>query len=118
MSSSRFESFKHFFWNPDTETFLGRTWESWAKLVAFYITLYTCLAGIWSVYFYIFHLTISDRYPKWQLADSLIGTNPGLGMRPQSPSDRVESALISYRQGPDGDYQHWVDDLVEYLEGE
>lgn len=67
------------------------------------------------MYFYIFHLTISDKYPKWQLEESLIGTNPGLGVRPQSPRKRVDSALISFMEGPNGDYKHWVDDLSEFL---
>lgn len=113
--TSRFENFKRFVWNPETKKCLGRTGDSWAKLIAFYIALYTCLAAIWSMYFYIFHLTISDKYPKWQLEESLIGTNPGLGVRPQSPRKRVDSALISFMEGPNGDYKHWVDDLSEFL---
>lgn len=95
---------------------MGRSGDSWLKLIGFYIALYSCLAAIWSIYFYIFHLTISEKYPKWQLEESLIGTNPGVGLRPQSPRERVESALISYREGEDGDYEHWVNDLNIFLE--
>lgn len=116
MKTSRLENFKRFVWNPETRKCLGRSGESWAKLIAFYIALYSCLAAIWTVYFQIFHLTISDRYPKWQLGESLIGTTPGLGLRPQSPRQRVDSALISFKEGPDGDYKHWVEDLNQFLE--
>lgn len=116
MKSNKFQEFKRFFWNPQSRTCLGRTGDSWLKLIAFYITLYTCLAAIWSIYFYIFHLTISDKHPKWQLEESLIGSNPGLGLRPQSPRQRVESALISFKQGENGDFKHWVDDLNDFLE--
>lgn len=112
---ARWENVKLFFWNPQSKTCMGRTGDSWAKLIAFYITLYTCLAAIWALYFHMFHLTISDRYPKWQLGESIIGTNPGLGLRPKSPRQRVESALIHYHEGPDGDYKYWVDDISEYL---
>jgi len=115
MKMSKFENFKSFVWDPQTRKCMGRTGESWAKLIAFYITLYTCLAAIWAIYFYLFHLTISDKYPKWQLGESLIGTNPGVGLRPQSPRQRVESALISFKGGQDGDYKHWVDDLNDFL---
>lgn len=115
-SKSKLEGFKMFFWNPETRKCMGRTGDSWAKLIAFYITLYSCLAAIWSIYFYLFHLTISDKYPKWQLEESLIGSNPGVGVRPQSPRHRVESALISFHEGPEGDYMHWVEDLNEYLQ--
>lgn len=113
--TSKYENFKRFLWNPQARTCMGRTGDSWLKLIAFYITLYTCLALIWSLYFYIFHLTISDKHPKWRLDESLIGSNPGLGLRPSSPRKRVESALISYTEGPDGDFKHWVDNLNEFL---
>lgn len=116
MKSANIQEIKLFFWNPQTRKCLGRTGESWLKLIAFYIALYTCLAAIWTIYFYIFHLTISTKYPKWQLDESIIGTNPGVGLRPQSPHQKVESALISYRKGLDGDYQHWVEDLKQFLE--
>lgn len=116
MKSSKLENFKCFVWNPQTKTCLGRTGYSWLKLIAFYIALYTCLAAIWTIYFYIFHLTITDKHPKWLLEESIIGTNPGLGLRPGSPSHKVESALISFKQDPDGDYQHWVDNLNEFLQ--
>lgn len=116
MKSSKFEDFKLFLWDPQTRKSLGRTGDSWAKLIGFYIVLYSCLAAIWSIYFYIFHLTISEKYPKWQLEESIIGTNPGVGHRPQSPRQRVESALIAFREGPDGDYEHWVEDLNVFLE--
>lgn len=112
----KLENFKLFLWNPQTRQSMGRTGDSWLKLIAFYIALYSCLAAIWSLYYSLFHLTISDRYPKWQLDESIIGSNPGVGMRPQSPRQRIESALISYRQGFNGDFKHWVDDLNEYLD--
>lgn len=115
MKSSKLEELKLVFWNPQTRTCLGRTSDSWAKLIGFYIVLYSCLAAIWSVYFYLFHLTISPNYPKWQLEESLIGTNPGLGLRPQNPRQKVESALISFREGSDGNFKHWIDDLDDYL---
>lgn len=114
----RLDNLKLFFWNPQTKMSMGRSRSSWLKLIGFYIALYTCLAAIWTLYFHIFHLTISDKYPKWQLAESLIGTNPGLGLRPQSPRQRVESALISFREGPDGDFEHWVKDINQFLERE
>lgn len=111
----KLEDFKHFLWNPQAKTCMGRTGDSWIKLIAFYIALYTCLATIWIIYFQIFHLTISSKEPKWQLEESIIGTNPGVGIRPQSPRARVESALISWKEGPDGNFKHWVDDIDEFL---
>ena len=111
----KIDSIKQALWNPQTKTCLGRTGDSWLKIIGFYICLYTCLAGIWSAYYGLFHLTISDKHPKWTLSESIIGTNPGVGMRPQNPRERVESALIHYREGSNGDFKHWVDNINEYL---
>jgi sodium/potassium-transporting ATPase subunit beta len=108
-------SIKQALWNPQTKTCLGRTGDSWLKIIGFYVCLYSCLAAIWSMYYGIFHLTISDKYPKWTLGESIIGTNPGVGMRPHSPRERVESALIHYREGSNGDFQHWVENISGYL---
>lgn len=113
---SKLDSVKLFFWDPRTKKCMGRTGESWLKIIAFYIALYIVLAALWSVFFLIFQQTISDRYPKWQLEESLIGTNPGLGFRPQNPPSRIDSALISYKTGASGDYEHWINDLNNYME--
>lgn len=113
---SKLESVKLFFWDPRTKKCMGRTGESWLKIIAFYIALYVILAAVWSLFFYMFQQTISDRYPKWQLDKSLIGTNPGLGFRPQNPPSRIDSALISYRAGQDSDQEHWIKDLNRYFE--
>lgn len=117
MKPSKFEAIKHFFWDPRTRTCMGRTAESWAKLIAFYIVFYTCLIAFWSLLVHFLHLTISEKYPKYQLDDSLIGTNPGLALRPRSPRHSIESALISYREDSEDDYKHWVEDLKNFLEG-
>lgn len=113
---TKLESVKLFFWDPSTRKCMGRTGDSWLKIIAFYIALYAILAGVWLFLFYLFQQTISNRYPKWQLDESLIGTNPGLGFRPQNPPSRIDSALITYQTGQDGDYKHWIEDLNNYFE--
>lgn len=114
---TKLEAIKLFFWDPRTKKCMGRTGDSWLKIIAFYIALYAILAAVWSSLFYIFQQTISDRYPKWRLEESLIGTNPGLGFRPQNPPHRIDSALISYRIDQEADYEHWINDLNKYFEG-
>lgn len=118
MKPRKFESIKHFFWDPRSKTCMGRTGESWAKLIAFYIVFYSCLVAFWSLLVHFLHMTISEKYPKYQLDESLIGTNPGLALRPRSPRDRIESALISYEIGPNGDFKHWSDDIENFLKEE
>lgn len=112
---SKLESVRLFFWDSRTGKCMGRTGNSWLKIIAFYIALYAILAAVWSFLFYLFQQTISDRHPKWQLDESLIGTNPGLGFRPQNPPSRIDSALISYQTGQESDYKYWIDDLNNYF---
>lgn len=113
---SKLEAIKLFFWDPRTRKCMGRTGESWLKIIAFYIALYAILAAVWTLFFYMFQQTISDREPKWKLERSLIGTIPGLGFRPRNPPGRIDSALISYKTGVNGDSDHWINDLNNYLE--
>jgi hypothetical protein len=63
---------------------------------------YTCLAGFWIACLNIFFLTVPPvaEGPKWQTAASIIGSNPGLGLRPQAPDARIDSSMISLRVGP------------------
>jgi len=108
--------FKRFLWNPTTKEFLGRTGGSWAKILIFYLIFYACLAAFWAVMLLIFYQTIDPQYPKWQLGESRIGTNPGLGFRPRPPEEKVESTLIWFTSGANGNWQHWTKNLDDYLE--
>lgn len=117
-TTTKWQAVKLFFWDSKSGKCMGRTGDSWLKIIGFYIALYVILAIVWSLFFYVFQRTISDRFPKWQLEESLIGTNPGLGFRPQNPPNRIDSALISYRTGKSGDSEHWINDLNDYFESE
>jgi sodium/potassium-transporting ATPase subunit beta len=110
------QSFKRFLYNPSTGEVLGRTGGSWAKILIFYVIFYACLAAFWAVMLLIFYQTIDPHYPKWQLAESRIGDNPGLGFRPRPPEDKVDSTLIWFTSGSRGNWQHWKENLDEYLE--
>ena len=93
-----FEAFKYFFWDPEKKQVMGRTGKSWALITIFYLIYYTCLAAFWALMMYIFLLTIDDKAPKWSGADSLIGTSPGLGMRPAQPDNSIDSSMIIFNR--------------------
>lgn len=64
--------------------------------------------------FLIFTSTLKDGRPKYELKESLIGTNPGLGFRPMPPESNVESTLVWYeKQNTD----YWVEELDKFLKG-
>ena len=91
-----FEAFKYFVFNPSTGEILSRTPLSWLKIIIFYIIYYTCLAGFWLGCLVIFSLTLPhpSMGPKYTLWNSLIGSNPGLGIRPRNHDFRIDSQMI------------------------
>lgn len=62
----------------------------------------------------LFRSTVSDERPKYELKESIIGTNPGLGFRPMPPESNVESTLIWYEKDK-SDY--WVEETDRFLKG-
>jgi len=111
------ESLAQFLWNPRTKEFCGRTGSSWLKILIFYIIFYLCLAAFWAVMLLIFYQTIDQRVPKWELGESRIGTNPGLGFRPRPRDSNVESTLIWFKQSENdkSNWKYWSDNLKEFL---
>lgn len=87
----------HFLHDPDAGTFCSRTPKSWFLITVFYLIYYTCLAGFWTGMMVIFLTTVSYEHPKWTLDGSIIGTNPGLGLRPGQNDENVGSAMFLLR---------------------
>jgi len=90
------EAFKFFLYNPKTGEILSRTPLSWFKITAFYIVYYSCLAGFWLACLNIFFLTLPENAtgPKWTMDKSLIGTNPGVGLRPVNTDKLIDSQMF------------------------
>jgi len=90
------EAFRYFLYDPDNGTFLSRTPLSWLKITVFYTIYYSCLAAFWYVCLLIFFQTLPVEYsgPKWTLDASLIGKNPGVGIRPLNRDVRIDSNLF------------------------
>jgi len=88
------EAIRYTIYNPDNGTILTRTPLSWIKITAFYCVYYTCLAAFWLACLNIFFLTIPSEQPKWTLDGSIIGSNPGVGIRPKNWDKRIDSSLF------------------------
>jgi len=78
-----------------------------AKILLFYVIFYAVLSGFFGAMLAVFYQTLDPNAPKWQLDNSLIGSNPGLGFRPMPPESNVESTLIWYKASDEGNYLHW-----------
>lgn len=109
------DRFSTYVWNSETKEFFGRTGVAWAKLTIFYIIFYCGLAAFAGLCYYLFSRTLTDQRPKWILAESLIGTNPGLGYRPMpDPDNNADSTLIWYNMADKKDASFWYNQLEEY----
>jgi len=91
-----FEAFKYMLYNPETGEVLTRTPLSWVKIITFYCIYYSCLAAFWLACLQIFFLTLHDDKPRWVLKESIIGDNPGVGLRPNTSDQRVDSSLYLF----------------------
>jgi len=88
------EAIKYLIWNPETGQVLTRTPLSWLKIFVFYCIYYGCLAAFWAAMLNIFFITIPPEHPKWMLEDSIIGINPGLGVKPANQDQRIDSGMF------------------------
>jgi sodium/potassium-transporting ATPase subunit beta len=95
------EAFKYFLYNPDTGEVLTRTPLSWVKITVFYSVYYFCLAAFWIGCLQVFFLTLPEIQdgPKWTMYQSIIGTNPGMGVRPGNSDQRIDSQMFVLSQG-------------------
>jgi len=95
------EAFKYMLWNPETGEVLTRTPLSWLKIIVFYCIYYSCLAGFWIAALHIFFLTLPniEEGPSWKLKKSIIGDNPGVGLRPKNSDERIDSQMFVLQQG-------------------
>lgn len=59
-------------------------------------------------------VTLNHQYPKWQLDESRIGTNPGVSYRPQ-PVEAEGINSIQYVAANKSDVAVWVNMLNDFL---
>jgi len=101
------EAFQYMLYNPDTGEVLTRTPLSWLKITVFYCIYYSCLAGFWIACLNVFFATLPEVHdgPRWLQADSIIGVNPGVGLRPRNTDARIDSQMFVLRQGDTNTHQ-------------
>merc|ERR1711874_475359 len=100
------EAFRYMLWNPDTGEVLTRTPLSWLKITVFYCIYYSCLAGFWIACLNIFFTTLPEvvEGPRWKQDNSLIGKNPGVGLRPRNNDAQIDSQMFVLRQGDTNEF--------------
>jgi sodium/potassium-transporting ATPase subunit beta len=115
------ERIRYILHNPETGTILTRTPLSWALITLFYLVYYTFLASFWALIFFVFWQTIDPKTPKWIAEQSIIGTSPGLGMRPEQTDALIDSSMIFFNKDSKDDSENvagwgsWVERLDAFL---
>lgn len=109
------KTFCQLIYDSKTGQFLGRTSKSWGQLVIFYSIFFMVLAAMFAICMQVLLSTMNQQYPKWQLDESLIGSNPGLGFRPM-PEHIQEGAVIRYSAANKTQVNEWVTRINEFLE--
>lgn len=102
-------------YNKKSGKILGRTSKNWGQLLLFYAIFYAILAAMYAICMQGLLATLNEEYPRWQLDESLIGTNPGLGYRPM-PGSFQEGAMIHYTAANKTQVKEWTDRLTDFLE--
>lgn len=87
------------------------------KILLFYLIFYAVLAAFFVSMWFIFASTLLEGRPKYELGESIIGQNPGLGFRPMPPESNVESTLIWYQKNNPNNSKYWVDEISSFLKG-
>uniref|UniRef100_A0A6M2DRV4 Putative sodium/potassium-transporting atpase subunit beta-2-like protein n=1 Tax=Xenopsylla cheopis TaxID=163159 RepID=A0A6M2DRV4_XENCH len=111
---TNWEKFRQGCYNPDEGSFLGRQPSAWARVSLFYLVFYTVLASLFTICMYVMLSTIDKEYPKWQLDESIIGTNPGLGFRPIADKTE-EGSLIWFDAKNASEVAKWTMRIDEFL---
>lgn len=92
--------------------------HSTGRILLFYLIFYAALSAFFMAMWFIFASTLIDGRPKYELEDSIIGNNPGLGFRPMPPESNVESTLIWYQKHNPENSGYWVNETRDFLKGE
>ncbi|KAI8427385.1 hypothetical protein MSG28_001940 [Choristoneura fumiferana] len=77
-----------------------------------YLVMYICIIIFFSICMCGLLATMDERVPYFQLADSIIGDNPGMGHRPLLFE---EGNLIWYHADNDTQIKRYVDNINEFL---
>lgn len=103
-----------YLYNSQDGKILGRTAKNWAQLLLFYAAFYTVLAALFAICMQGLLVTLNHQYPKWQLDESRIGTNPGVTFRPRQ--DDSELSAIHYTAANKTSVAEWVGLVNQFLE--
>lgn len=108
------KTWRQIIYDKETGEVFERTGMSWARLGLFYMCFYGVLAILCTICMQGLFATLTTEYPKWQLEESRIGTNPGMTIRPSYEDDEGRS-FITYRLSDPSSIKLMIDMLDKFL---
>lgn len=103
-----------YLYNSQDGKIMGRTAKNWVQLMIFYAAFYTVLAALFAICMQGLLVTLNHQYPKWQLDESRIGSNPGVSYRPRLEDSEISA--IEYTAANKSSVAEWVAKINEFLE--
>ncbi|XP_051859185.1 sodium/potassium-transporting ATPase subunit beta-1 isoform X2 [Drosophila albomicans] len=88
--------------------------RTFGQLFLFYVIFYIILAILFAICMQGLLASVDDYKPKWQLEESLIGTNPGLGFRPLSEQTE-RGSVIEFDNKKPAEIEYWTGLLDDFL---
>ncbi|XP_041969928.1 sodium/potassium-transporting ATPase subunit beta-1-like, partial [Aricia agestis] len=98
-------------YDPDDNTFLGRTPKRWGIMVVFYAIFYAVLAAMFSLCMGGLFMCLPDDRPLYLMEKSLIGGNPGVTSRPLARDEVVVRYSLDNATG----YDTYVEELTTFM---
>lgn len=92
-----FDIIKYLIYDKEKGEFFTRTPKSWFLITLFYCIYYCCLAAFWYGMLQLFFITLPLDRPKYELDENIIGSNPGVGLRPRQPDSSIDSSMLFIR---------------------
>lgn len=102
-----------YLYNSQDGKIMGRTAKSWVQLMVFYAAFYTVLAALFAICMQGLLVTLNHQYPKWQLDESRIGSNPGVSYRPRLEDSEISA--IEYKAANKSSVAEWVGQIDAFL---
>ncbi|XP_022821020.1 sodium/potassium-transporting ATPase subunit beta-1-like [Spodoptera litura] len=103
--------FTNAIYNPEENSFLGRTPKRWGIVLTFYLVFYAVLALMFALCMGGLYLTLEETRPTYLLEESLIGANPGVASRPL-----YETVVLKYSVENSSEYQPYVEQLNDFFQ--
>ncbi|XP_051172799.1 sodium/potassium-transporting ATPase subunit beta-1-like [Leptopilina boulardi] len=111
---TKWQIFRDGIYNNKKKTIFGHTKHEWMRTALFYLVFFSILAAFFAICMKGLLATLREDKPRWILDSSIIGTSPGLGLRPLT-TDISDEMIISYNTKNSTDINIWIQRLNLFL---